>query len=286
MKKQEVKISFEMFPPNELDKKKQLIKKIKTLYKNININFCSITFGAGGSKTKKTLDVIKNIKKQKIECVPHLACISKTKNEIIKILNIYKKIGIKKILALRGDINTETKNNTHTNTKSNTNFINSLDLLTLIKQKFYKEFEVIVSAYPEMHPNTINFEKEVCFIIKKFLFGAKKAITQYFYDPDSYFYFVEKVSKYGVEKHIIPGIMPINNINNLIKFSKKCGANIPKWIYKKLESCKNDNDIEQIGKEIVIKLCETLIKGGAPGLHFYTLNKIEPTLNILNELIT
>lgn len=279
MNKNELEISFEFFPPNETYKIKELLSLIKTLYKKINITFCSITFGAGGSTKRKTLEVIKNIKNNNIECVPHLSCISNTKKEIIKIINIYKKLGIKTILALRGDMNKNDK------LKKN-NFINSLDLITLINKKFYKKFEIIVSAYPEMHPNTINFEKEVCFIIKKFLFGANKAITQYFYDPDSYFYFLEKVSKYGIDKPIIPGIMPIINVKNLIKFSNKCGANIPKWIYKKLESCKTKNDIENIGKEIVIKLCEILIKGGAPGLHFYTLNKIEPTLNILNELIT
>lgn len=279
MNKNELEISFEFFPPNENYKIKELLSLIKTLYKKINITFCSLTFGAGGSNKRKTLEVIKNIKKNNIECVPHLSCISNTKKEIIKIINIYKKLGIKTILALRGDMNKNDK------LKKN-NFINSLDLITLINKKFYKKFEIIVSAYPEMHPNTINFEKEVCFIIKKFLFGANKAITQYFYDPDSYFYFLEKVIKYGIDKPIIPGIMPIINVKNLIKFSNKCGANIPKWIYKKLESCKNKNDIENIGKEIVIKLCEILIKGGAPGLHFYTLNKIEPTLNILNELIT
>ncbi|CAA3707483.1 methylenetetrahydrofolate reductase [Candidatus Portiera aleyrodidarum] len=279
MNKNELEISFEFFPPNETYKIKELLSLIKTLYKKINITFCSITFGAGGSNKRKTLEVIKNIKNNNIECVPHLSCISNTKKEIIKIINIYKKLGIKTILALRGDMNKNDK------LKKN-NFINSLDLITLINKKFYKKFEIIVSAYPEMHPNTINFEKEVCFIIKKFLFGANKAITQYFYDPDSYFYFLEKVSKYGIDKPIIPGIMPIINVKNLIKFSNKCGANIPKWIYKKLESCKTKNDIENIGKEIVIKLCEILIKGGAPGLHFYTLNKIEPTLNILNELIT
>ena len=276
MKKNEVEISFEMFPQKKHYKTKVFIKKIKQLYKKKDIKFCSITYGTGGSNKKNTLEIIKNIKKQKIECVPHLACITTKEKDLIKTLKSYKKIGIKKILALRGDIKTNTK----------TKFINSLDLLTLIKKNFYKNFEVIVTAYPEMHPNTISFEKEVCFVIKKFMFGANKAITQYFYDPDSYFYFVEKVRKYGVEKHIIPGIMPISNVNNLINFSKKCGANIPKWIYKKLEFCKTDNDIEHIGNDIVIKLCETLIKGGAPGLHFYTLNKLEPTLNILNSLIT
>lgn len=277
MNKNELEISFEFFPPKETLKIKELIILIKTLYKKININFCSVTFGAGGSNKKNTLDIIKNIKKNNIECVPHLSCISNTKKEIINIINIYKKLGIKKILALRGDINKNYKQN---------NFINSIDLIKLINKNFYKNFEIIVSAYPEMHPNTINFEKEVFFIIKKFFFGANKAITQYFYDPDSYFYFLEKIINYGVDKPIIPGIMPIINFKNLIKFSKKCGANIPKWIYKKLEYCKNENEIEIIGKEIVIKLCEILIKGGAPGLHFYTLNKIEPTLNILNELIT
>ncbi|WP_183042952.1 methylenetetrahydrofolate reductase [Candidatus Portiera aleyrodidarum] len=281
MNKNELEISFEFFPPNTNDKIKELLNLVKTLYKKINITFCSITFGAGGSNKKNTLEVIKTIKKNNIECVPHLACISNSKNEIIQLIKMYKNIGIKTILALRGDINKTDNIKTITN-----NFINSLDLLTLINKKFYKKFALIVSAYPEMHPNTINFDKEVCFIIKKFLFGANKAITQYFYDPDSYFYFLEKIIKYGVEQPIIPGIMPIINVKNLIKFSKKCGANIPKWIYKKLESCKTDNDIENIGKEIVINLCEILIKGGAQGLHFYTLNKIEPTLNILNELIT
>ncbi|AGI27196.1 5,10-methylenetetrahydrofolate reductase [Candidatus Portiera aleyrodidarum] len=277
MNNNELEISVEVFPPNENDKIKELISLIKMLYKKINITFCSITFGAGGSNKKNTLDVIKMIKQNNIECVPHLSCISNNKPEIIKLINIYKKVGIKKILALRGDINKTYKKN---------HFINSLDLIKLINKNFYKNFEIIVSAYPEMHPNTINFEKEVFFIIKKFCLGAHKAITQYFYDPDAYFYFLEKVSKYGVDQPIIPGIMPIINLQKLINFSNKCGANIPKWIYKQLEACKNKNEIEIIGKEIVIKLCEILIKGGAPGLHFYTLNKIEPTLNILNELIT
>ncbi|CEI58787.1 5,10-methylenetetrahydrofolate reductase [Candidatus Portiera aleyrodidarum] len=278
MNKNELEISFEFFPPNNNFKKKELIKLIKKLYKKINIDFCSITFGAGGSNKENTLDIIKSIKKSNIECVPHLSCISSTKKEIINIINIYKKLGIKKILALRGDLNNYILTNNY--------FLNSINFIKFIKKNFYNKFEIIVSAYPEMHPNTITLKKEILFFIKKFLFGADKAITQYFYDPDSYFYFFEKVINFGINKPIIPGIMPITNVNKLITFSKKCGANIPKWISKSLENCKNKKDVEIIGKEIVIKLCEILIKGGAPGLHFYTLNNVEPTLNILYELIT
>ncbi|CDZ16486.1 5,10-methylenetetrahydrofolate reductase [Candidatus Johnevansia muelleri] len=268
-------ISFEFFPPITKLGKKNLLISIDKLIK-FNPKFFSITFGACGNKN--TFDTVLKIKNKclYVNIVPHLSCISIKRNELINLLYKYKVSGIKSIVVLRGD-------------KYYNNYIAELhyanELIQFIRDESGNYFELIVGAYPEMHSEAFNFEKDLNNFANKMKVGANKAITQYFYDARAYFNFIECLKKIGFEKPIIPGIMPINNFNKISHFSNICGASIPRWICKKFEAYGDDNKSAiEFSKEIMIKICKNLIEGGAPGLHFYTLNNVEPSIAILHEL--
>lgn len=268
--------SFEFFPPRTEAGHAKLAATCDMLAEH-NPTFFSVTYGAGGSVRDRTLATVCNIRRAGIDAAPHLSCIGSDRGEMRALLQRYKQEGVKRIVALRGDV--------PSGEMSIGEFHYANQLIEFIRDETGDHFELIAAAYPEMHPQAPNFESDVRYFINKMQAGANKAITQYFFDAESYFHFVDKVRAQGIDAPIIPGIMPIMNADNLRRFSAMCGASIPRWVDKQLDAFGGDTDsVRAFGTEVVSRLCERLIDGGAPGLHFYTLNQAEPTLNILNTL--
>lgn len=272
-------ISFEFFPPKTSDGKTQLQHSFSQLAK-YDPEFFSVTFGAGGSTrdgTLKTVKLLQSIGKN-ISIAPHLSCLGVKRQTILELLAIYQSLGIKQLVVLRGDLPAGDVSCT-----GEFNFAS--ELVALICQNYGNFFHIDVAAYPEIHPQAINPLDDVLNLKRKCDAGANRAITQYFFNPDAYFYFLDECEKLAIDVPIIPGIMPITQYASLVRFSKLCGAEIPCWIRKRFESF-SDNEADQMsfGIEVVHRLCEDLISGGAPGLHFYTLNKAQVTIELLELL--
>lgn len=277
MKQQTPSISFEFFPPKTTEGVATLHASALELAK-LHPNFFSVTFGAGGSTREGTLETAKLIQHQTgIPVAPHLACIGATRYEICDVLKTYQALGVKKIVALRGDL--------PSGMVQSGELQYAYDLVKLIRQETGDDFEIEVAAYPEIHPQAKNAEADVLNLKRKFQAGANGAITQYFFNPDSYFYFLDECAKHQINMPITPGIMPITQFTRLVRFSNVCGAEIPRWLYKRLESYGDDTDsIQSFGLEVIHHLCERLIQGGAPGLHFYTLNRAEASISLVRSL--
>ena len=209
---------------------------------------------------------------------PHLSCVGDSKAELRQLLSTYKDAGIRRIVALRGDLPSGMG-------LANGELRHASDLVEFIRSETGEHFHIEVAAYPEMHPQARSFEHDLAHFAAKMKAGADSAITQYFFNADSYFHFVERVRKLGVDQPIVPGIMPITNYSKLARFSDACGAELPRWVRKQLEAYGDDlESIQAFGEQVVTELCERLLAGGAPGLHFYTLNQAEPSLAIWNNL--
>ncbi len=273
-----ITISFEFFPPKSQEGVNTLYNTAVTLAK-CNPQFFSVTFGALGSTRDGTVDTVKMLQQNTdITVVPHLSCVTSTRNDLLDLVNYYKSIGVKRILALRGDIPPNTID-------LNGEFEYANNLVSFIRETTGDHFQIIVAAYPEIHPQAENAFNDVLNLKRKYEAGANTAITQYFFNPDAYFYYLDDCIKYGIHMPIIPGIMPITQFAKLARFSDACGAEIPRWIRKRLESYGEDiESVKKFGFEVVYKLCENLIAGGAPGLHFYTLNQAEVSLKLVNQL--
>ncbi|MNZ55081.1 5,10-methylenetetrahydrofolate reductase [compost metagenome] len=214
----------------------------------------------------------------KIPAAPHLSCVGDSKEDLRSLLTQYKAAGIKRIVALRGDLPSGMG-------MASGELRHANELVEFIRQESADHFHIEVAAYPEMHPQARNFEDDLNNFVRKANAGADSAITQYFFNADSYFYFVERVQQLGVTIPVVPGIMPITNYSKLARFSDACGAEIPRWIRKQLEAYGDDvNSIQAYGEEVITRMCEQLLQGGAPGLHFYTLNQADPSLAIWNNL--
>lgn len=275
MKKQKsLAISFEFFPPKTNDGIANLREAALQLIHQ-QPDFFSVTFGAGGSTREGTIETTKLLQKiTPIQIAPHLSCVGASRFEICDLLEIYKKLGIKRIVALRGDL--------PSGMGQAGEFRYASDLVTLIRNETGNYFDIEVAAYPEVHPQSQNSHTDLLSLKKKFEAGANSAITQYFFNPDAYFYFLDECSKNNITLPIIPGIMPITQFTKLVRFSNVCGAEIPRWLYKRLENYGDDVDsIKAYGTEVVYNLCQTLIDGGAPGLHFYTLNRAQASIELL-----
>ena len=244
-----------------------------------NPDFFSVTYGAGGSTRDRTLNTVQGIRdKTQVATAPHLSCVSDTREELREILQRYKAEGIRRIVALRGDL-----------PSGMGRFYGDLqyasELVAFIREETGDHFHLEVAAYPEAHPQAMNFEADLANFKRKVEAGANSAITQYFFNADSYFHFLDRVTAMGVDVPVTPGIMPITNYTRLARFSDACGAEIPRWIRKQLEAYGDDTQsIRQFGEEVVTRLCERLLAGGAPGLHFYTLNQSEPCLAVCENL--
>ena len=268
--------SFEFFPPRTPVGQEKLASLCDRLVA-YEPSFFSVTYGAGASVRERTLDAVLRARRGQIDAAPHLSCIGSDRENLAELLNTYRREGVRRIVALRGDV--------PSGEISVGEFRYANELIEFIRAETDDAFELIVAAYPEMHPQAPNYETDLRYFINKMDAGADKAITQYFYDAEAYFHFVEKAQAHGMDKPIIPGIMPIVDADKLRRFSATCGASIPRWIDKQLEAYAQDPEsLKAFGQEVVTHLCERLIEGGAPGLHFYTLNQAEPTLAVLDNL--
>ncbi len=244
-----------------------------------NPDFFSCTYGAGGSTRDRTLNTVLQLDGDiKVPTAPHLSCVGDFAEELRSLLKLYQDAGIKRIVALRGDLPSGMGI-----ASGELRYAN--DLVEFIRRETGDHFHIEVAAYPEMHPQARNFEDDIANFVRKARAGADSAITQYFFNADSYFYFVERVRSLGVDIPIVPGIMPITNYSKLARFSDACGAEIPRWVRKQLEAYADDIDsIQAFGEQVITQMCEQLLAGGAPGLHFYTLNQAEPSLAIWHNL--
>lgn len=275
---QERRYSFEFFPTKTEAGHEKLLNVARQLagYKP---DFFSCTYGAGGSTRDRTLGTVLQLDREVgVPTAPHLSCVGDSRTELRELLNRYRDSGIRRIVALRGDLPSGMGM-----ASGELRYAN--ELVEFIRAETGDHFHIEVAAYPEVHPQARSFEDDLQNFVRKCRAGANSAITQYFFSADCYFYFVERVRKLGVELPIVPGIMPITNYSKLARFSDACGAEIPRWIRKQLEAYGDDLDsIQAFGEDVVTRMCERLLDGGAPGLHFYTLNQAEASLAIWNNL--
>ncbi|MEO6423151.1 MAG: methylenetetrahydrofolate reductase [NAD(P)H] [Candidatus Nitrotoga sp.] len=268
--------SFEFFPPQTPEGANKLAATRKQLAV-LKPAFFSVTFGAGGSTRERTLETVEQIKVDGYEAAPHLSCVGSTRENIRAILRTYKNMGVKRIVALRGDI--------PSGMATSGEFHYANELVSFIRAETGEHFHVEVAAYPEFHPQAKSPRDDLLNFKRKVMAGANSAITQYFYNADGYFRFIEECSKMGVTLPVVPGIMPIMKFSQLARFSDACGAEIPRSIRKILESYGDDNEsVQAFGLDVVTQLCERLLAGGAPGLHFYTLNQSAPSMEIWKRL--
>lgn len=268
--------SFEFFPPKTAEGNEKLIQVRDTLGE-LKPKYFSVTFGAGGSTQQGTIDTVNAIKKAGFDAAPHLSCVGSTKENIRELLNGYMEQDINRIVALRGDMPSGTHD------IGEFRFAN--ELVEFIRNETNDHFHIEVAAYPEFHPQAISAEDDLINFKRKMEAGASSAITQYFFNPDAYFRFVDDCEDLGITAPIVPGIMPITNYIQLARFSDMCGAEIPRWIRKRLESYGDDKEsIKAFGEEVITVMCQQLLEAGAPGLHFYTMNVTKPTLAIWENL--
>ncbi len=270
------KISFEFFPPQTAEGAEKLVAARKQLA-IASPEYFSVTFGAGGSTQERTLQTVTQIKAEGTSVAPHLSCVGSTRENVLSLLNTYRELGVNRIVALRGDL--------PSGMGSIGEFQYANELVAFIRAETGDHFHIEVAAYPEFHPQAKSARDDMLNFKRKMDAGADAAITQYFYNVDSYFYFVEQARKLGITAAIVPGIMPIVRYSQLARFSEMCGAEIPRWMRKTLEGYGDDNEsVQAFGLDAVTSLCEKLIAGGVPGLHFYTLNQSAPSLAIWNRL--
>lgn len=272
------KVSFELFPP----KTENGISALKTtveLLKQANPHYFSVTFGANGSLQNPTYNTVNMLKSELgVAVVPHLSCVGTDKASVISIIDSYVAKGIDRLVILRGDLPSG-------HAMFDGDFRYASDLVHFIREEMKAPIKIDVGAYPECHPQAKNLQQDLENFKIKVDAGADAAITQYFFNIDAYENFVEQCRTMGITIPIIPGIMPITNLDQLARFSKMCGAEIPQWLTRKLQSYEGDKQsITQFGIEVVSKLCEKLLGYGVPELHFYTLNKAQPSLTILQNV--
>jgi methylenetetrahydrofolate reductase (NADPH) len=270
-------VSFEFFPPHTDKGSDNLIVTAKALEK-AKPEYFSVTFGAGGSTQTRTPDTVLNLKKHLTTPVaPHLSCIGTNKKLLKSILDKYNSNEISQLVALRGDL--------PSGTVSRGDFCFATDLVKWIRENYNNTFNLHVACYPECHPQSRSSNDDFKHFCEKVKAGADTAITQYFFNADAYFYFVEKCHKHDINIPIVPGIMPITNYYKLAHFSEMCGAEIPRWARKQMEYYADDEkSLKDFGVEFVSHLCDNLIQGGVENFHFYTLNQAEPTLSICKNL--
>ncbi len=269
--------SIEFFPAKTevgAEKLREVARRLGAL----GPEFFSVTYGAGGSTRDRTLGTVKDVLALGHDVAPHLSCIGDSRDEIGELLQLYRDMGIGRIVALRGDLPSGMG-------ASQGELPFAADLVRYIREQHGDHFKIEIAAYPESHPQAPDLATDVKHFVTKARAGADSAITQYFFNADSYFHFVERVRAAGVEIPVIPGIMPITNFANLVRFSDACGAEIPRWIRKQVAAFGDDTvSIQQFGEEVVTRLCRQLLDGGAPGLHFYSMNQAEPTLALWRNL--
>jgi methylenetetrahydrofolate reductase (NADPH) len=270
-------ISFEFFPP-KTDEQRAQLDKTAALLKSLSPEYVSVTFGAGGSTLSYTGETVHRLHSTHgLNVAPHLSCVGGTRAELAELLDSYRAAGYRRLVALRGDL--------PSGMASPGDFRYASELVRFIREHSGDHFHIEVAAYPETHPQADDALADLRHFKAKIDAGADGAITQYFFNADAYFRFVDDVRRLGVDVPIVPGIMPISNYTQLKRFSDMCGAEIPRWIAKRMQAHGDDAvTIRELGADVVAQLCRRLLDGGAPGLHFYTLNRAQATRAILDRL--
>lgn len=272
--------SFEFFPAKTEQGHEKLLNTFDELNK-LSPAYFSVTYGAGGSTRSRTLDIVQALcTRSDTEVAPHISCIGDDKDEIAELLTHYKSLGIKRLVALRGDL--------PSGQVGMGELPFALDLVTFIREHSGDHFHIEVAAYPEMHPQARSFMLDIDNLVNKYQAGANAAITQFFYNADSYLYLRDALEQRGIDTAVQPlvaGIMPITSSSNLIRFADSCGADIPRYVRKQLADYGDDRkSIREFGFEVVYRLCERLIAEGVPAMHFYSMNKVEPNKRLIDAL--
>jgi len=269
-------VSFEFFPPNTpvgAEKLKTVVQELGAL----KPQYFSVTYGAGGSTREKTLATVTDIAASGFEAAPHLSCVGSTRENIAEILATYRAQNIRRVVALRGDL--------PSGTATAGEFRYAAELVEFIRATQGPDWKIEVAAYPEYHPQQRYAAKDLEHFAAKMRAGATAAITQFFFNPDAYFHFVDEARKLGVEQPIIPGIMPFHNYGRIAQFAARDGIEIPRWVALKMEGFMDDTaSIRAFGLDVITRLCERLIAGGVPAIHFYTLNQSALTLELCKRL--
>lgn len=269
-------LSLEFFPTKTPEGAEKLTAVRQKLYV-LKPEYCSVTYGAGGSTQDGTIQTVRAILAEGVDAAPHFSCIGATKAGVREQLAQFKADGIRRIVALRGDL--------PSGYGSFGEFRYASELVAFIREETGSHFHIEVAAYPEMHPQARNPEADLKAFVTKVRAGADVALTQYFFNPDAYFRFVDDVARAGLDIPVVPGIMPIINASQLIRFSDACGAEIPRWVRSRLEGFGDDKaSIQAFGLDVVSALCEQLREGGAPGVHFYTMNQAGPVKALCERL--
>jgi methylenetetrahydrofolate reductase (NADPH) len=271
------RISFEYFPPKTGPGKDKLLYETTPALNALGPEFFSVTYGAGGSTRDTTLGVVSRMREAGIDVAPHLSFGGDGEDAIAALLDTYRERGINRLVALRGDM--------PSGMGAAMQLVYANELVAFVREHCGDHFNIEVAAYPEIHPEANSYDEDLLFLKGKLDAGANSAITQYFFNVDAYFYFLDRCAAIGIDKPIYAGIMPIVNFTNLLRFSSNCGAEIPRWIRQRMQGYGDDQDsMRKFGIEVVTQLCQTLIDNGAPGIHFYTMNQVEPTREIYNNL--
>ncbi len=267
--------SFEFFPP-KTDVGREKLQTVRAELNKLGPEFFSVTYGAGGSTRDNTVGIVKAMKAEGLSVAPHLSFGGDDEGSMLELINGYKDAGIDRIVALRGDLPSG---------MGATRLVYAKELVEFIRKHTGNHFHLEVAAYPEIHPDAKSYQADIDFLKAKLDAGANSAITQYFYSIDAWHYFMDHCQKAGIDKPIYPGIMPITNFANLARFSRNCGAELPRWMTQKFESYGDDiESSREFGIEVVTRLSEQLLEAGAPGLHFYTMNTVDPTRQIWQNL--
>ena len=277
-------ISFEFFPARTEHGEKAL-KEVQKELSAIKPEFFSVTFGALGSSQDATFKTIVNLlKNTNVPIAPHLTCVGIKKSQATDLLDKYVELGVNRVMVLKGD--TPTVRFPYKNSRDKGDFHFANEMVKFIKEQYKGYFHIQVGAFPEKHPQSKCFTNDIEFFVNKVNSGANSAVTQYFYNVDAYFRFVDEVQKFGVDIPIVPGIMPITNYDELIRFSKIAGAEIPSWIINRLKIYKDDKEnLKAFGQEVVSEICLKLKAGGVKDFHFYSMNRTEPVLSIAQNII-
>jgi methylenetetrahydrofolate reductase (NADPH) len=269
-------ISLEFFPPKTVEGAAKLRAARRTLYA-LKPEFCSVTYGAGGSTQQGTFDTVAEILEEGVSAASHLSCVGATRERVRDELRKLKSMGVKRLVALRGDL--------PSGYGMGGEFQYASELVAFIRAETGDDFRIEVACYPEVHPQAKSPDADLQALVAKVRAGADSAITQYFFNPDAYFRFVDEARKKGIQVPIVPGIMPITNSTQLMRFSDSCGADIPRWIRLRLQGFGDDAaSIRAFGLDVVTQLCERLRAGGARCFHFYTMNQAKPVVEIYRRL--
>ena len=278
MLKEDMSLSFELFPP-KTDKGMENMQAAVAELQRAKPHYFSVTYGAGGSTRDRTFATVDWLLGEGIDTAPHISCLGASREEMAALLARYREKGIRRLVALRGDL----PSGAGSSALGELRYAN--ELVDFIREDSGDHFQVEVAAYPEIHPQAKSASADLKNFKRKVDAGADEAITQYFFNAEAYYRFVEESRKMGVEVPIVPGIMPITNYAQLARFSDACGADIPRWIRKRLDGFGDDlESIRSFGEEVVTRLCQDLLDAGIPGLHFYTMNRAPATLKILSNL--